>query len=299
MKYFYYPGCSLEHSAKEYDVSARALMRLLGHELIEVDDWTCCGASAADTTSRLLSIVLPARNLALAQKSGVRADMLVPCSSCYLNLRRADDLISRDGLTADLTNRVLKEEGLSYAGGIRVRHLLDVLANDIGAEAIAAGLKQSLSGLSVAPYYGCQALRPFSDFDDPEQPHSMDALIGAAGASVFDWSMAAKCCGAGLMTTKKELCLELVADILGAAKGADCIATVCPMCQMNLEISQKKISRMRGKALEIAIVYLPQLLGYSLGLPRDGLRLDLNLALTGSFKDLLADMSKQVAVPGR
>jgi heterodisulfide reductase subunit B len=263
-------------------------MRALGHELLDVADWTCCGASAADTTSKLLSIVLPARNLALAKKSGVKADMLVPCSSCYLNLRRADDAISREQPTADLVNRALTDEGLSYSGGIRVRHLLDVLAKDIGPEPIAAKVRHSLSGLCVVPYYGCQALRPFADFDDPEQPHSMDALIGATGAGVFNWSMGAKCCGAGLMSTKKELCLDLVADILDAAKGADCIVTVCPMCQMNLEASQKKISKMRGRALEISIVYLPQLLGFSLGLPRGDLRLDLNLALTRSFKGRLA-----------
>ncbi len=290
MKYFYYPGCSLEHSAKEYDVSTRTLMRALGHELLDVADWTCCGASAADTTSRLLSIALPARNLALAQKSGVKADMLVPCSSCYLNLRRAADVLSRDPATADLVSRALADEGLSYAGGIRVRHLLDVLAKDIGADPVAAKVKRSLSGLRVVPYYGCQALRPFKDFDDPERPRSMEALIGATGAEVFEWSMGAKCCGAGLMTTKKELCLDLVADILDGAKGADCIVTVCPMCQMNLEASQKKISKMRGSALQISIVYLPQLLGFSLGLPKNDLRLDLNLALTGSFKGRLAAM---------
>ncbi|MDR3570277.1 MAG: CoB--CoM heterodisulfide reductase iron-sulfur subunit B family protein [Syntrophobacteraceae bacterium] len=292
MKYFYYPGCSLEHSAKEYDLSTRALMRLLGRELLEIEDWTCCGASAADTASRLLSIVLPARNLALAQKSGETADMLVPCSSCYLNLKRADQLIGRDSQTRGLVNEALAEEGLSYGGGVRVRHLLDVLANDIGAGAIAEGLKQSLPGLRVAPYYGCQALRPFADFDDPEQPHSMDSLIEATGASVFDWSMGAKCCGAGLMTTKKELAQELVADLLDAAKGADCIVTVCPMCQMNLEAGQKKISRMRGRPLEISIVYLPQLLGLSLAMSGGGLRLDLNLALTRPFKQRLAAMAK-------
>jgi heterodisulfide reductase subunit B len=296
VKYFYYPGCSLEHSAKEYDVSTRTLMRFLGHELVEVEDWTCCGASAADTASKLLSVVLPARNLALAQKSGVKADMLVPCSSCYLNLRRADDLMARDGRTADLANRALAEEGLSYAGGIRVRHLLDVLAKDIGPGPIAEKVTQSLAGLSVVPYYGCQALRPFADFDHPEEPRSMEALIRATGANVFDWSMGAKCCGAGLMTTKKELCLDLVADILDAARGADCIVTVCPMCQMNLEASQKKISKMRGRALEISILYLPQLLGFSLGLSRGGLRLDLNLALTRSFKGRLDAMSRPAAM---
>ncbi|MDR3556209.1 MAG: heterodisulfide reductase-related iron-sulfur binding cluster [Syntrophobacteraceae bacterium] len=123
--------------------------------------------------------------------------MLVPCSSCYMNLRRADDVMAHDGRAGELANRALAEEGLSYAGGIRVRHLLDVLAKDIGAGPVAEKVTQSLSGLSVVPYYGCQALRPFADFDDPGRPHSMEPLIGATGANVFDWSMGAKCCGAG------------------------------------------------------------------------------------------------------
>ena len=294
MKYLYYPGCSLESTAKEYDISVRALMDALGSELVELDDWTCCGASAADASSYLLSVALPARNLALAARSGQDADFLVPCSACYLNLLRADDQMNRSARTANAVNEALEEEGLSYTGGTRIRHLLDVLANDTGPERIAAAVKRGLSGLSVAPYYGCQVLRPYRVFDDPEQPRSMDALIRAVGADVFDWPMGAKCCGAGLMTTKKELALELVADILEAAKGADCIATVCPMCQMNLEISQKKICRMRGRDLAISVLYLPQLIGFALGLPESGLRLDLNMALTESFQARLLRMQQAV-----
>ncbi|MFZ2448036.1 MAG: CoB--CoM heterodisulfide reductase iron-sulfur subunit B family protein [Syntrophobacteraceae bacterium] len=306
MKYLYYPGCSLEGSAREYDISVRAVMAALGSELVELDDWTCCGASAADTSSYLLSLALPARNLALAERSQTRADVLVPCSACYLNLVRADDHMRRNAGTAGLVNQALETEGLSYAGGIRVRHLLDVLANDIGAEKIAAASRSHLAagdgphiaaasrshrgsavgklvGMKVAPYYGCQALRPYRVFDDPERPASMDALIRATGADVLDWSMGARCCGAGLMTTKKHLALELVADIFEAAKGADCIVTICPMCQMNLDIGQKKISAKRGESPAISILYLPQLIGLGLGLPESGLRLDLNLAVTRSF----------------
>lgn len=284
MKYFYYPGCSLEGSAREYDLSTRAAMGALGGELLELDDWSCCGASAAEPVSRLLSLALPARNLALAQKAGTKADFLVPCSACYLNLLRAEDVMSKDRKTADLVNRTLDVEGLSYAGGIGIRHLLDVLANDIGPEGIAAKLKRPMSGLRVAPYYGCQALRPYKVFDDPEQPRSMEPILRTLGADVHAWSVGAKCCGAGLMTTKKDLALELVAEILDAAHGADCIATVCPMCQMNLEIGQKKLSGMKRKDLSVSVLYLPQLIGMGLGLAGKELGLELNLALTRSLR---------------
>jgi heterodisulfide reductase subunit B len=287
MKYFYYPGCSLEGTAAEYDVSTRAVMHAFGAELVELEDWTCCGASASDSQSHLLSMVLPARNLALAERTGIGADLLAPCSACYLNLRKVEDHIKRDERLLGNINEALKEDGLSYGNGIRVRHILDVLVNDFGAEKVQAKVRHELSNLRIAPYYGCQCLRPYKVFDDPEQPRSMEPLIEALGASVFQWPMGAKCCGAGLMTTKKELGLELVGQILSAAKGADCIVTVCPMCQMNLESYQKKITRRLGRDMTISVLYLPQLMGIAFGLPEESVNLKLNFAYTIPFREKL------------
>ena len=138
--------------------------------------------------------------------------------------------------------------------------------------------------MSIAPYYGCQCLRPYPVFDDPEVPQSMEPILHAVGASVHSWDMGGKCCGASHMTTKPDVGLELVVAILKEAKGADAIVTVCPMCQMNLEAYQKKISRKYKEDLEISILYLPQLLGMALGLSEKDVRLDLNLAVTDSFR---------------
>jgi heterodisulfide reductase subunit B len=288
MKYFYYPGCSLEGTAAEYDVSTRAVMHALGAELVELEDWTCCGASASDSQSYLLSMVLPARNLALAERTGMGADLMAPCSACYLNLRKVEDHIKRDERLLGNINEALKADGLSYGNGIRVRHILDVLAKDIGAEKVRALVRHELANLRIAPYYGCQCLRPYKAFDDPEQPRSMEPLIEALGASVFQWPMGARCCGAGLMTTKKELGLELVEQILSAAKGADCIVTVCPMCQMNLESYQKKITRRLGKDMSISVLYLPQLMGIAFGLPAESVNLKLNFAYTTPFREKIS-----------
>jgi heterodisulfide reductase subunit B len=284
MKYFYYSGCSLEGTALEYDISTRAVMQALGIELIELEDWTCCGASAAETISELLSMVLPARNLALAAKMDQDCDFLIPCSACYLNLRKVDEHLVREEGLREKINEVLQEEELSYKGGIKSRHLLDVIATDIGAEMIKAKVNRKLSGLRVAPYYGCQALRPYGGYDDPEEPRCMEPLIKALGAEVHPWTMGAKCCGAGLMTTKKEIALELTGELLKAAKGADCIATVCPMCQMNLDSYQKKVSQVKGEDLRISVLYLPQLIGMAFGLPEKDIKLDLNLAVTDSLR---------------
>jgi heterodisulfide reductase subunit B2 len=298
MKYFYYPGCSLEGTALEYDGSTRALLEALGIELMELQDWTCCGASAVDGISRLLSMVLPARNLALAEKTQTAADMLVPCSACYLNLKRVEDHTIRDKGLMEQVNEVLAEEGLTYKGRIRPRHLLDILVRDIGAETIRKTVKRALTGLRVAPYYGCQALRPYATFDDPEQPTSMEPIIEALGAEVHPWSMGARCCGAGLMTTKKPVALELVGSLLKAARGADCIVTVCPMCQMNLDTFQSKASRTFGEDLTISVLYLPQLIGLALGLSEAELKLQANFALTPTCQGKLrnATLSLQTSV---
>lgn len=283
MKYFYYPGCSLEGTAIDYDVSTRAVLSALGAELIEVEDWTCCGASAGEVMSPLLSLALAARNLALAERTGVAADMIAPCSACYLNLRKASERIDRDESLAAKVNAVLGEEKLRCTGDMKVRHLLDVLAKDIDIEAIRARIKHDLGGLRIAPYYGCQALRPFKDFDDPERPVSMEPLIQALGAVVHPWDAGARCCGAGLMTTKQPLAVELCGEILLAARGADCVATVCPMCQMNLEYYQKKISKRIGADLNIPIVTLPQLMGLALALPEEDLMLARNYSVGHAF----------------
>ncbi|MEE9419328.1 MAG: CoB--CoM heterodisulfide reductase iron-sulfur subunit B family protein [Desulfatiglandaceae bacterium] len=287
MKYIYYPGCSLEGMALEYDVSTQAAMRALGAELTELEDWTCCGASAADATSYLLSMVLAARNLALAEGMDMDADIMIPCSACYLNLRKVEDHVQQDGTLMGKINEALEEEGLAYNGGVKVRHLLDIMVNDVDPEAIAPLVKKNLAGLGVAIYYGCQALRPYATYDDHEQPRSLEPLIRALGADVHPWEMGAKCCGAALMTTKKDVAMELTGSLLRAAQGADCIVTVCPMCEMNLEAFQEPISKARGEDLAIPVLYLPQLIGLALGLSKKELKLNLNLALADSFKQRL------------
>lgn len=287
MKYLYYPGCSLEGTALEYNVSTRALMQAVGAELIELEDWTCCGASAAESTSRLLSMALPARNLALAGQMDEGGEILVPCSACYLNLKKVEVKIRSDPELRKTLNTILSGENQHVDHRVKVRHLLDVVSRDLGPEPIRTLLKRSFDGLSIAPYYGCQCLRPYAVFDDPESPGSMEPVLEATGAAIHPWTMGGKCCGASHMNTKPEVGLELVAAILREAGGADAIVTVCPMCQMNLEAFQKRVSRECGENLEMTILYLPQFLGLAVGLSEKELRLDLNLSVTPSFYEKL------------
>ena len=275
--YIYYPGCSLTGTAKEYDLSVRALMARLGADLIEIEDWTCCGATAAQAVDSSIALALAARNLALAEKTKVpdadgTSDILVPCSACYLNLKTAQDDLERDKVLKAEANRVLAAEDLSVGLDVGahpgIRHLLDVLSGDVNWD--SALFSVSMEGLVVAPYYGCQCLRPFRVFDDPEDPHSMDAMIRATGARVLDWDMGGQCCGASNTTTKPESGRVLVDNILAAAMDAHCIVTVCPMCQMNLETCGNRDNR-------VPILYLPQFLGLAIGIAREDLGLGLNL----------------------
>lgn len=285
MPYIYYPGCSLEGTALEYDVSTRAMLRMAGVELLELEDWTCCGATAAQNVDQLLSLALPARNLALAQKMNPGLDILVPCSACYLNLKKVAVKIRTEPEFLTQINAVLAPEHLTLSGPVHVKHLLEVLVKDIGPERLADGMSHPLTGLTIAPYYGCQCLRPYAVFDDPEQPRSMEGVIRAAGADVFQWAMGPKCCGASHMNTKMEVGLTLCGAILAAAQGADAIVTVCPMCQMNLEGYQKKLSRTSAGTTPVSVLYLPQLLGLAMGITAQDLKVDLNLAVWKAFRE--------------
>jgi heterodisulfide reductase subunit B len=294
MKYIYYPGCSLEGTARAYDLSVRSLMAAVGAELIDLNDWTCCGASAAHGVSRMLSFALPARNLALAERMEGVKDILAPCSACYLNLQTVAR--AEDPDTLEKINTVLAEEGLHFSGSCRVRHLLDVLVNDIGADLLRKSMVRLLSNLAVAPYYGCQCLRPFSVFDDPEAPRSMEPLIEALGASVYPWDMGGKCCGAANMNTCTDVGLTLSGAILKAASGADAIVTVCPMCQMNLEAYQNKIAKHYGASIRKSVLYFPQLIGLALGIGERELGLHLNLTDMKRFHEKPAEEVEEKAL---
>lgn len=301
MKYLYYPGCSLEGTALEYNRSTCSLMAALEMELVEIDDWSCCGATAAQTVSELLSLVLPARNLALAErmceKTNETPDILVPCSACYLNLKKASERAAADPALLDQLNTILAEDGLKFENRLNVRHLLDVLSKDLDPDHLAASVTAPLYGVSAAPYYGCQCLRPYPVFDDPEKPESMDALIRACGAAPYTWNMGAACCGASHMNTKPEVGQALVGRILSRAGDADVILTVCPMCQMNLEGYQKKIGHACHKEFNTTILYLPQFIGIALGLPEDQLCMDLNLSITDDFKRKTANLARTPLTP--
>ena len=277
MKYIYYPGCSLERNASAYNDSTKAVAEPLGMEFQEVDDWNCCGAVEFIAVDKIQAYALTARNLALAEQQLTNGEhMIAPCSACFLNLSKCDAYLTASSGLTDKVNQALKAGGMSYTPGkVHTRHLLDVIVNDVGYEAVEQKVKNPLYGLRVAPYYGCLIVRPgFLDkFDDPEYPTSLDKLTRSLGATVVDFPMKAHCCGGHMTQISDEIALNMINHLLKNAADyqADVIVTICPMCQLNLDAYQKDVNRALGTNYNIPILYFTQLIGLALGLSADAL----------------------------
>jgi heterodisulfide reductase subunit B len=274
LQYAYYPGCSLEHTASPYDKSIRAVFKALDIGLHEIDDWNCCGATMYMSVKKIVGYAISARNLALAQSMDMQ--VCAPCSSCYTILRKTNRHIAWDPKERAKINEALSAAGLTYDSLVEVRHPLDILVNDLGVGVIKSKATRSLQGLRVAPYYGCQIVRPHGYFDDVDEPVSMDNLLSAIGAQVVPYPCKVRCCGGMLMTTKEDIALDLIMKLLQAAADteADVIATACPLCQMNLEAYQDKINQTYGRQFKIPVVYFSHLLGAALGISSEDMGLD-------------------------
>lgn len=265
MKYSYFPGCSLKGLGRAYEESLLPVMRHLGVELVELEDWNCCGATAYMSVDETQAGVLAARNLALAEKNGP-ADLLTPCSACYLVLNKTQHNLADFPAMRQRIERALAAAHLSYSGRTRVRHPLDVLVHEVGLETIRSKVVRPLNGLRVVPYYGCQVVRPYSTFDDAWNPTTMDRLLATLGAEVVPYPLKTKCCGGSLTGTVPEAGLRMCYILLKEAvrRGANVIATICPLCQFNLDAYQDQIDRRWGPT-RIATVYFTQLMGLAFG----------------------------------
>ena len=266
MRYAYYPGCSLGAGEKEYDLSMRAVFAKLGIELVELEDWSCCGAVHTDLQDRDVAITLPARNLAIAAAQGFET-IIAPCSGCYKNLRRASKVVADDKAMRRKVNDSLKDN-LTLDGDVTVMHPLYVLLNEYGVERIKAQVVRPLSDLRVASYYGCMLTRPRDVFDSPERPTGLDDLTGALGAQLVDYPMKAKCCGGALALSHAPVTAKLTGKVLVSAKdaGADVISLACPMCHTALDGYQGKAESAMQQPIDLPVLYFTQVMGLALGI---------------------------------
>ena len=278
MEYLYYPGCSLETSGRAYDESLKAVFRALGVGLKELEDWNCCGATMYMSVDEAVSLAISARNLALAEQNGF-GGLIAPCSACYTVLLKTNRFLRDSPELKSKVDHFLDQAGLRYNLTVAVRHPLDVLVNDVGVEAIAQAAKRSLAGVCLAPYYGCQIVRPERGFDDREFPMTMDRLFERLGATSVYFPLKTRCCGGMLMTTFPDVALHLVNELLECAvqNGAHCVVTTCPLCQINLEAYQKRLGKEFGKSYDIPVMFFTQLLGVALGCSDTELGMQRNL----------------------
>jgi heterodisulfide reductase subunit B len=281
--YAYYPGCSLKGNARQYEQSILPVFAKVGLPLEELDDWNCCGATAYFSVDDTMAAAISGRNLSLAEKAG--RDILAPCAGCFLTLKKSNAFLASGEPRAARILGDLKNVGCEYHGTVKVRHPLDVLVTDIGPKAIGAKVLHHLSGLKVACYYGCQLVRPYTDLDDPDYPTMLDVLMKAAGATAVDFAAKTRCCGGSLTGTIEEVGLRLNYILLKEAKrkAADCIVTICPLCQFNLEVTQSKIVRRYGEDVTIPVFYFSQVLGLALGVPRADLGFSRSIVPLKSF----------------
>ncbi len=282
-KYLLYPGCSMESSAKAYADSLAAITKPIGLELEEIQDWNCCGATEYLGISLTPAYALITRNLALAaQQANGHRTVVAPCSACYLNLAKADYYMREQPKLGKMVNEALQAGNLSYKpGSLEIRHLLDVIIYDIGLENIKSKVVRPLTGLRVAPYLGCMVPRPDYEgrWSDHEHPVELDLLLKALGAEVIDFPLKTHCCGGHMTQIGPETAFELIRRLIASADQyqADLMATLCPMCQMNLDAYQSETNRHFGTNYHMPIVFFTQLMGVAFGIAPEKLGFGMEL----------------------
>ena len=271
LDYMYYPGCSMESSAKAYSDSLLAIKDDLGLNLKEIDDWNCCGATEYVGISLTPAYALITRNLALAAEQANGANTVVaPCSACYLNLAKADHYMQERPVLGTRVNQALAAGGLHYdPGTLKIRHLLDVIINDVGLDRVKEKVVKPLKGLRIAPYLGCMVPRPDYEgrWSDPEHPNELDRLLKVLGAEVIDYPLKTHCCGGHMTQISPSTAFELIRRLISSADQyhADLMVTLCPMCQMNLDAYQNETNRHFHTDYHMPIVFFTQVMGLAFG----------------------------------
>jgi len=279
-KYAYFPGCSLEKMALSYHKSSLETTRALGVELEELEDWNCCGATTYFHLDEILANTLVARNLAIAEKEGL--DFVAPCSACYKNAYFTNTYMKEDEDLAEHINFALEADDLQLEGNMTVHHLIDIFANEIGADGIKEKVSVPLEGLRIAPYYGCQIVRPRKNGEEVEAPEFFEEILTALGAEAVDYTNKTRCCGGSLLLTNRKAALDMIRILLYDAvqSGTDVIATACPLCQVNLEAYQTQVNEEFGTDFSVPVLYFTQLVGLALGIAPKKLGIGMELVST-------------------
>jgi heterodisulfide reductase subunit B len=265
MDYLYFPGCTLYTKAKNFDQTARNCSLLLGFELQEMKNWTCCGATFPLSTDNIMALLPPARILAKAREEGNVLTTL--CAICFNVIKRTNRLIQGDREKRDKINSFIE---MNYQGDLRVLHYLEILKQEVGFPQLKEKVMKPLAGLKTAAYYGCMLLRPFDEmaFDDKERPTIFEEFLETLGAKAVDFPYKIECCGSFQSVGSPDVATECAYKILGSAikNGAEAVVSTCPMCTFNIDHKQSDIKQKYSNFKTIPVLYFTQLLGIAMGL---------------------------------
>ncbi|HET6845545.1 MAG TPA: CoB--CoM heterodisulfide reductase iron-sulfur subunit B family protein [Anaerolineales bacterium] len=282
--YLLYPGCSMEYSARAYQDSLSAISETLGLQLTEIEDWNCCGATEYLGVSVTPAYALIARNLALAAEMdpGKGRELVAPCSACYLNLVKADHNMHEEPGLERRVNEALAAGKLHYdPGSLSIRHLLDVVVNDVGLAEVERHVVQPLTGLRLVPYVGCMVPRPDYNgrISDHDRPTELDDLLRVLGADVVDYPLKTECCGGHMPQIGPEMGFELIRRLIAEADQleGDAMVTLCPMCQLNLDAYQGEMNQFFNTKYHMPVLFFTQLMGLAFGLDAKSLGFGLEL----------------------
>lgn len=276
MQLAYYPGCSLQQSSALYDVQSRRIFSELGAELVEIDDWNCCGATSAGKVDDFMAIAMPARNIGIAERDGF-AEMVIPCSACYSRTIVAQKRMEDDAALQDAIN---SELGAPIQGGLKVSSILEALEARIAAGALKERVVHPLKGLRPVCYYGCMMTRfPYSNVpvpDDVENPQGMERVLGALKIKSVEWNYKTACCGASASVNDPETAHNLMGRIMKDAvqRGANCFVTTCPMCQMNLDAQQEAFCQKGGIEERLPVFFITEIVGAAMDIAPEELQTD-------------------------
>ena len=295
MKFALFLGCQIPVRLKQYETSSKAILERLGVGLVDIEEFNCCGYPLRNIEFKAF-LLASARNLSLAEKK--KLDVMTLCQCCYGTLKKANFLLRENASLRKEVNAVLEREGLPYEGEVEVKHLLSVLHQEVGVEAIKKKIAKTFKGLKIAAHYGCHVLRPSQvvRFDDPVTPSIFDQLVEATGAESIAWPMKLECCGAPLWGIHDDLSTEITLKKLknGRESGADYLCTACTYCQIQFDTVQQMILSQRGLNHPLPSILYPQLLGLSMGINSETLGLKMNKIPISEVEQL---QTEQIEIP--
>ncbi|MBW1696327.1 MAG: CoB--CoM heterodisulfide reductase iron-sulfur subunit B family protein [Deltaproteobacteria bacterium] len=289
MNIAYYPGCTLKASSSLYDVQTRQVFGEMDIQLVEIEDWNCCGATSAGKVNDFLAVAMPARNLGIAESQGF-SEMVIPCSACYSRTLVAqkqldDNAVLMAEINSELTHKV--------RGTIKVSSILEVLLTKVSSGELAEKAVRKLTGIQACCYYGCLQTRfPYRVPvpDDVENPQGMETVLKTLGAKPLDWSYKTDCCGASASVNDEQTALTLMARILkdAVARGANCLVVTCPLCQLNLDAYQDRVCKKFDIQERLPVFFITEMIGLAMGMDIEALQIDRHF-IDGS--DLLKELN--------